>query len=160
MSRVTPDANLRMWAAVLGLGGLIPFVGHVVVMLLTNWVPVERIAISQLIYAAVILSFIGALHWGMALTDPAGVEDRLGLLMMVSVLPALYAWLVAWVPPQQGLWLMAGGLMALLAFDFYAYRKRDDLEWFIRLRVVLTVVGVLSIVITAVTLADAVANKT
>jgi hypothetical protein len=158
MSRVTPDANLRLWAAVLGLGGLIPFVGHVALMLLTDWISVERLAHSQFIYGVTILTFIGALHWGVALADPAGVEDRLGLLMLVSVVPALYAWLVAWLPLQQGLWMIAAGLMGMLAFDFYAYRKRVDLDWFIRLRIVLTVVGVLSLVIAAVTLADALAK--
>lgn len=154
MSQVTPDANLRLWAAVLGLGGLIPFVGHVVLMLATDWFSVQRVAASQVAYGAAILTFVGALHWGMALADPGGVEQRLTLLMWVSVLPSLVAFVALQLAVVHALWLIAAGLMAMLAFDFYAYRQRRDLEWFIRLRVILTVVGVLCLVITAATVAN------
>lgn len=58
----------RAPARVLGLAGLIPFVGLTVAMYV-DAAPRGWIALAQLAYAATIVSFIGALHWGLAMRD-------------------------------------------------------------------------------------------
>jgi hypothetical protein len=86
----------------LSVAGLIPFLAAGVLVLLD---PVEApIAVQVLIsYGAVILSFVGAVHWGFALRDTAHplpgevmTAQRLGWerqLLTFGVLPALLGWL-------------------------------------------------------------------
>ena len=89
--------RLPLTAIALGLGGLIPFLACTVAILFyPSHVPVPRLALALIDYAAVILAFLGAVHWGLALAgDPLGVPAqpraqrlRLGL----GVLPALVGW--------------------------------------------------------------------
>lgn len=84
----------------LSVAGLIPFLISGVIVLLD---PIDTpIAVQVLIsYGAVILSFVGAVHWGFALRDsahplPAAVTPlMLGYerqLLLFGVLPALLGW--------------------------------------------------------------------
>ena len=85
-------------AKVLGYAGLIPFV----VFSIGAWVPLPYVdnAVPILVaYAAVILSFMGAVHWGVALSSPS--RDR-SKYYIASVVPALTAWL-ALLMPETGL---------------------------------------------------------
>jgi hypothetical protein len=85
----------------LSVAGLLPFLGAGVLVLLD---PVDTpIAVQVLIsYGAVILSFVGAVHWGFALRDTAHplpgaamTPQMLGYerqLLTFGVLPALLGW--------------------------------------------------------------------
>jgi hypothetical protein len=84
----------------LSVAGLIPFLVSGIIVLLD---PIDTpIAVQVLIsYGAVILSFVGAVHWGFALRDsahplPATVTPlMLGYerqLLLFGVLPALLGW--------------------------------------------------------------------
>jgi hypothetical protein len=88
-------------AVLLSVAGLIPFLGVGAVVLLD---PLEtQDAIEVLIsYGAVILSFVGAVHWGFALRDTAhplpGAEMSPAMLgyerqlLIFGVVPALIGW--------------------------------------------------------------------
>jgi hypothetical protein len=81
-------------ATLLGIAGLIPFILCLVVVLLRplNAVPATAIMIA---YGAVILSFVGAVHWGFAL-EPGGVvvNDRLNhQRLSFGVIPGLIGFL-------------------------------------------------------------------
>ena len=89
--------RLPLLAIALGLGGLIPFVAMAAgILFFPRSVPVPRLVPALVDYGAVILSFLGAVHWGLALAgDPLGVPAqgratrlRLGL----GVLPSLVGW--------------------------------------------------------------------
>lgn len=58
-------------------------------------------------YGAVILSFVGAIHWGLALTG----RDPRQHIYAWSVVPALVAWVALLLPAPAGLVLLAGGLI-------------------------------------------------
>jgi hypothetical protein len=90
------------------------------------------------VYAAVILSFVGALHWGIALAHPeVSARDR-DLLMGWSVVPALIAWVGVILEPLFGLLIMA----AMFCVQYEADRRLDKRfpvnPWFLRLRAQLT----------------------
>jgi hypothetical protein len=71
-------------AYLLGLSGLIPFVGLTALMH-QPWAITWFLA-----YSAVILSFLGGIHWGVAMRDPSWSNPwRLCLCM----LPSLLGWL-------------------------------------------------------------------
>ena len=78
---------LSSLAIVLGVAGLIPFA---VLSVFALGQGADRSAIALCDYAAVILAFLGGVHWGFALPDPAaaGERARLGL----GVVPSLVGW--------------------------------------------------------------------
>lgn len=88
MNRTLPSI-----AMLLGIGGLIPFAICSLVAL-TNTPPNgERALFALIAYGAVILSFLGGVHWGFGLegagTAPSDVQRaRFGL----GVVPALIGW--------------------------------------------------------------------
>lgn len=74
---------------VLALAGILPFVGTAYVIATTEDVILAAQARLWLaIYAAVILSFLGGVRWGLAMTADSVPAFRLGL----SVLGALAGW--------------------------------------------------------------------
>lgn len=129
--------------------GLVPFVAGAGLALATDlpW------AIDALrFYAAVILSFLGGVHWGLAIADfgaPPGHGagwTRLG----GSVLPALIAWVCLLLPPAPGLLAMALAFAALLAADLLAVRRALAPPWYPRLRIPLTFVVAVCLTIAGV----------
>ena len=58
------NAHPHVVPLVLGISGLIPFIGTLTLF----WInPTEQLLIWFINYAVVILAFIGATHWGLAL---------------------------------------------------------------------------------------------
>jgi hypothetical protein len=121
-------------AAILGLAGLIPFAAAAALGLQPGPTG-ERAGVALLAYGAVILSFLGGIHWGLALTRPAGPDWRgLG----IGVLPSLAGWAGLLAGGTAGLLLILAGFLALLPVDLALARSRTAPPWFARLRTVLT----------------------
>lgn len=119
-------------ALVLGGTGLIPFVAATLLLLLgpVAW---EGTAVAALQgYAAVILSFVGAVHWGLAL----GVTDQehRQRLWYWSVVPALLAWVALLLPALPAVGLLLCGFGAQYAADRSACRLGLLPVWYQRLR--------------------------
>lgn len=125
-----PDGR---WARRLGYAGLIPFVALSIIALLAPVSMADWAARALIAYAAVILSFVGALHWtrGLETPDTADAARLLG----VSVLPALVGWSALLLPVHLGLILLAAGFGLLYAYDRRAWRVWP---WFLSLRSQLT----------------------
>jgi hypothetical protein len=109
-------------ARALGLAGLIPFVaGAVAVFLTEGWS--RGLALQALAaYGAVILSFLGAVHWGFALAaaDPAARVPRL----VGGVAPSLWAWgALALLPPSLACVALAVGFALTLAAEEVALAR-------------------------------------
>ena len=135
-------APLPSLAWPLGLGGLLPFLaGLVAVSLGQAWAAGALAA-----YGAVILSFLGAVHWGLALAAP----DQASRARLVGgVLPSLVAWLALLAPLPIGLVVLGLGLLCLAGVETLAAR-RDLLPWaYLQLRWVLTIVAGSCLVATA-----------
>jgi len=129
-SRQVPGA-----AAWLGGLGLAPFVaGAAAAWLLEE--PRRGAALFLLAaHAAVVLSFLGAVHWGLAL---AGATARPARAMTLSVLPALLAWLTLSLPVPAALVLMGAGFLCTCALDVRASSRGEAPAWYPRLRLPLT----------------------
>lgn len=131
-------------ALVLGLAGLLPFVGLAMLVLLGDgtWHVYWLTAMSY--YGAVIAAFVGALHWGYAVKR--GVTGREAWIQYgFSVLPALLAWLSLLFPVWTALRMQALILLICYVFD-RAMCTLDPLpRWFLRLRLALTLIGAASL---------------
>ena len=75
----------------LGYAGLIPFVSGALGVWVapSGWRPFVMTALLD--YAAVILAFMGAIHWGLAMRAQAS-DERAKLQLGLSVIPALLGW--------------------------------------------------------------------
>jgi hypothetical protein len=129
-------------ALILGFAGLLPFV----VCVAGAWAtgdPAYFIFVNmQMAYGAVVLSFLGAVHWGLALAqEAAGNWRRLGL----SVLPALTGWIALMIPSPLGLLLLALGFVGMFFADRAAVTANRAPAWYAALRKPLTLLVLLSL---------------
>jgi hypothetical protein len=136
-SRDIPATQRFAW--LLGLAGLLPFFSHALFAWLTSPYEVAGVLRSQAHYAAVILTFVGALHWGVTIASPSIVGTPAGSRMVWSVLPATYAWIVSLFPVELSIPLLTGGLLVALAVDWRLYRHAPVPDWFFTLRLVLSI---------------------
>jgi len=145
---VEREIILRTWAWRLGPAGLLPFVG----LAFGSWVAggdlLPGLVRAQLGYAAVILSFVGALHWGAALVSSEVPGRVLPLVLGWSVVPALAGWIALLIGPQPGLLLLVVALVTALLVDWLLYRHYAIAAWFLRLRLLLTAIAALSLLAT------------
>ena len=142
----SPDAATRPpgppLAYRLGYAGLLPFAAGAVGVWIApaGWKPVIEAALIG--YAAVILAFMGAVHWGLAM---AGRPERRSLQLGLSVLPALLGWVALLLPAGLAYPLVMAAFLALLAFDRRAVALGLAPRWYPSLRTPLTAGVLLSL---------------
>ena len=121
-------------ASLMGFGGLIPFfvcagVAHSGV---APWDVLALIIIG--VYGAVILSFVGAVHWGLAMQG-----DRTQRWFIWSVMPALYAWPpIVFLDSRTALLALVPGFLMCWSVDRRAAAAGLIPAWYMRLRHMLT----------------------
>ena len=136
----SPSDAMPAMARALGLAGLIPFIGGAAAVWLAppDWGTVAMQA--QMLYGAIILSFLGGLHWGRFLAG--GVP--IGWLIW-SVVPSILAWGVLVLPVFHALAALMVLLAICLAVDMRAIRAGIWPEWMAGLRRLLSIVAILSL---------------
>lgn len=107
----------------LGYAGLIPFAAAVALAFTgpPAWRGQALAALAA--YGAVILSFLGAVHWGLALRAPAGETPAAWPRFGLGVAPALVGWAALLLPLRPGLALLAAGMVAVAAIETLAARR-------------------------------------
>ena len=131
-------------AVVFGFAGLIPFVG---LALLVAFVPVPWYAFwlgTLSHYGALILSFVGALHWGYAVHIGAR-GARAWVQYGWSVLPCLIGWVSLQLPVWTALRVQAAALVLCYSFDCMMARSQSLPAWLLPLRAALTAIGATSL---------------
>ncbi len=114
MSAPTGPFNPGMRLAwILALAGVIPFIGAAGAILLgpaAHQAIVIQLATS---YAAVTLSFLGGIQWGIGLPISASAPRSAQTLLVLSIVPALLAWALLFVAQPN-----ARMLVAIFLFGF------------------------------------------
>ena len=146
-------------AKLLGYAGLLPFAFGAIIA----WMPGVPISLRTsclewtLLYAAIILSFMGGARWGVAMMADGRRSGAPFSGFLAAVTPALAAW--AMVVPEALLpfaspasvrfAVLIAAFAGLLAEDLRAVRAGEAPDWYGRLRVRLTlgVVVALALVI-------------
>ncbi len=136
------QAQNRQLAYRLGYAGLVPFVlGCLLIWLIDprDEDPYRFVRFATAAYAALIVSFLGGIAWGLALVHDS--VDRRPLVWGVSA--SLLAWLGVLMPPHAGLALLGGVLIACYVIDRRIYPLLGAAGW-LTLRFRLTAVASLS----------------
>ncbi len=133
-------------AFILGFLGAVPFVGLAGLAFLAAPMGVWA-ATALLAYGAIILSFMGGVHWGWAMAADEPDFTRLG----TSVLPSLLGWGGFLLGGTAGLVVIALGFAALLWLDLEAVKAGRAAAWYRRLRWPLTLIVVASLLVAAST---------
>ncbi len=133
---------------VLGLAGLVPFWGLAVALVVPSSAIVDHAVLERALstYAAVIISFLGGVRWGLA---AASTKDRGDLNFAVSVLPSLVAWALLAAPQP---WRLVGlGIVAFALGPIDATLVVQGLapRWLGRLRIILSTGAALALLIGA-----------
>lgn len=142
-------ARLPASPAVLGYGGLIPFVALAAGAALGG-AHADFLRAGLFAYGAVILAFVGALHWGYAVAAPGLSTAQRASLYRWSVVPALLAWPALLLYARPAAALLIGGL----ALQYWRDRRLCAATggallppWYLRLRLHLTLVACASIAV-------------
>ena len=125
---------------VLGASGLIPFVTPPILMF-TQGVTCPELLNYQLYYGAVILSFLGGVRWGMAVIPGSPIPGNWSQYSW-SVVPSLLAWgglMLPGVYPGLSSIILGIGITC-----FNDLKQTGYPSWFKGLRILLTVVAMLS----------------
>lgn len=144
----------------LGLAGLIPFFACAAASYLLPPAWTGKVLLWMLGYGAVILSFLGGVHWGLATggygvpvparsgqADPAlsMTWTRLGW----SVVPSIAAWAAFLLPlPIFGLVLLTAAFATMLIGDIRAVAEGLAPDWYLNLRANLSRAVVLALLAT------------
>ncbi len=136
------DTRLPLWIALLGSA---PFV--VLSMAIAfGWTAHPDTALLPLLqYAAIIVSFLGGIHWGIATLHAEEHTTTATLMILESTLAALLAWCILWIGAPHIQLLCFAFLYALLwGVDSVLYNARIIPLWFFQLRGVVTPIVVVS----------------
>ncbi|MFO7582158.1 DUF3429 domain-containing protein [Guyparkeria sp.] len=127
-------------ARLAGYAGLIPFVVPVLVVWFEPAHAETAIAVQHA-YAALILSFLGGIYWGLALArQSAG-------WFWLSVLPSIWAWPALLLPPLAATLVLASGFALTFLLDGAARRRGKIPRWFHQLRLTLGTVAIVSLLL-------------
>ena len=109
----------------LGWAGLLPLVvGAALVWLVRADVhPYAALLLST--YAAVIVSFLGGIHWGFAMRQ----AQSSAALLAWGVVPSLLAWLAVMMPAQSALVVHGASLLVCYAVDRRVYPAQGAAAW-------------------------------
>lgn len=126
-------------ARALGHAGLVPFVGGAGLVWLVQGEAHVYAAMALAAYAALIVSFLGGIHWGLAMRQSEPPPATLAW----GVVPSLVAWPAVIMPAYAGLVLLGLMLVVCYLVDRRSYPRLGAAAW-LTLRFRLSAVASLS----------------
>lgn len=123
---------------ILGYAGTLPFLCGALVTTFAR--DADKPAALTQVYGGSILSFLGGIHWGLALTQASTVKTLWIITapacdFAVSVIPSLVGVGAMLMPPVQGLPILAGSFAGLWVYDRIRLSTLANVpRWYISLR--------------------------
>ena len=142
------SGSIPLPAKIFGFGGLAPFL----ILALSAWIlpdPYRFLVFDILVhYAAVILSFVGAVYWGLALgslNNKPKSEKQIWIMFSWSIIPALIAWIATQMVLSAALLVLILGFVSAFIFDLWSEKRKEIPFWYLKLRKSLTLVVVITL---------------
>ncbi|KAI1492226.1 hypothetical protein F5X96DRAFT_627849 [Biscogniauxia mediterranea] len=126
------------------------FVNHILMSHDTARQLLDTIEPLQLGYGAIIISFLGAIHWGLEYAEKAPSPDRTRFRYGMGVLAPVLAWPTLLMPVEFALTAQFAAFVALYFADSRATVRGWTPSWYSTYRFVLTAVVGLAIVISLI----------
>ncbi len=135
---MTVSSTVPALAWRLGHAGLIPFVFGALLVWLVQGEALPFVSQALSVYAGLIVSFLGGLHWGIAMRQPAPAAR----LFVWGVVPSLLAGMAVLMPAFAG--LVLNGVIVIVCYlvDRRVYPDEGLAHW-LTLRFRLTAVAAL-----------------
>jgi hypothetical protein len=132
---------IRRLAWFLSVVGVLIFAG-VTAMLFSSASHVRVPAIAALVtFAAIVLSHLGGIEWGLVLRDESGDERTRAIALGLASVPAIAAWGVFWLPsPQWQIGTAIALFVAVWGADLWLSRHGLLPSWFVDLRTAVTAI--------------------
>ena len=148
MTRVSPTLTpdkMVLTARILGYGGALPFLGGAIAanQQITIWGFAP--AYFLLSYGAIILSFLGGLHWGRVITSPSENHRSDSAWLIWSVCPSLLGWAALLLPIKVGAVVLSLCFLAALGVDQKLLREQVWPVWMRPLRLHLSLFAVVNL---------------
>lgn len=121
----TPPSTPPALALRLGYAGLIPFVAGALLVWLVREDAHPYVVLGLNAYAALITSFLGGIHWGIAFRLPQPPAS----LFVWGIVPSLVAWVAVMMPPSAGLVVDGALLLACYGVDRSVYPRHGLSAW-------------------------------
>jgi len=136
---VTKLRSIPLAALIPGVLGLLPFWFFAIASNHDIGLDPITALLALLGYSAVILSFVGAIWWGIAAQMGAGTQRN--AMFLWSVFPALIGWFAMVVTPDVGLVMLMTGLGLQWLLDLMLHKRLPLLisTWMLQLRTLLTI---------------------
>ncbi|MBC7624493.1 MAG: DUF3429 domain-containing protein [Aeromicrobium sp.] len=123
-------AVILLFGPQLGLGGLRQFAGQAITT-----------------YAAVIVSFLGGIQWGVGLATHEQQPQTAKSLFLLSVVPSLLAWAMLFLPNGSSRVIVAIFLVGFVwVIDALLHLQQVLPTWFFRLRSIVSAVVMASLI--------------
>lgn len=146
---VLPPTSLPRHVCLLGYGGLLPFMGLALLIPFSlDYRPLFALALVN--YGAVILGFVGALHWGFAMTVQDMTAEQGRDRFIWSVIPALIAWIATLLPMPLGCLLLVIGFVVHYRQDTQLSGVMSLPAWYLPMRLRLTLVASVCLLLAAI----------
>ena len=138
------QSSMPTSVGLLGYGGLIPFLA---LALMSNGDTAHGILYrgALLLYGSVILSFVGAIHWGVAMIDTNLTDHDRRAAYVWSVVPAVMAWATYILSPIPAALVLIMGFLLQYWRDSSLAQKIQWPVWYLPMRIRLTVVACLAL---------------
>ena len=132
-------------ARVLGYGGALPFLGGAIAA--SQQIAILGLAPAYLLlsYGALILSFLGGLHWGRVIASPNADRRSDPAWLIWSVCPSLLGWVALLMPVKVGAVVLSLCFLAALQIDQKLIREQIWPAWMRPLRLHLSLIAVASL---------------
>ena len=142
-------SNLRepcQTSSLLGYAGLIPFVVQSAFLsIFPDSIYKDIFIFSLLAYGVTIVSFLGAIHWGLTMQQ----NTPNWFLLVWGVIPSLLGWISLLLGSVNGLLILAATLWLCFVVDYRIYPKFGLQHWMC-MRFILTAVASTSIALSVI----------
>ena len=136
--------NTPLFPLLFGIGGAAPFI-FLSLVIWTFTYELKLIALYNLInYSVLILSFIGAVHWGAAMVR----NDKGYKSYLLSITPALLSWflIMGFIVNYMIIFIILIILYLFLFFiDIKAVREKKLPQWYLPMRKFITIIVLISL---------------
>lgn len=133
---------MKTLPSALTLAGTLPFAASALSLIAGGPLHPTVAIVALVTYAAVILSFLGGIQWGIALSIHETAPQSANRLFAVGILPALLGWGVLWLnSPAQQLGAALCVLLAAWVIDALLRVRNLLPAWFFKMRSIATLVA-------------------